>query len=255
MIKYFISYNKEMKDKAVVFENVEKYFLYTHQKTLKEMIQAIFKKRKTIERVHALKNINLTIDKGETVGVIGRNGAGKSTLLKLIAGVSQPTVGKVQVNGRVVPLIELGAGFHPELTGRENIFLNGVILGLSENEIKEKINQIIEFSEIEKFIDTPVKFYSSGMYMRLAFSVSVFVNPDILLVDEILAVGDNQFQKKCLAKMEEFKKNGVTIIFVSHSLETIKQFCQRVIYLKAGKIIADGKPQEVVDYFLKNEGI
>jgi ABC-2 type transport system ATP-binding protein/lipopolysaccharide transport system ATP-binding protein len=243
-----------MKDKAVVFENVEKYFLYTHQKTLKEMIQAIFKKRKTVEQVHALKNINFTIDKGETVGVIGRNGAGKSTLLKLIAGVSQPTTGKVQVNGRVVPLIELGAGFHPELTGRENIFLNGVILGLSENEIKEKINQIIEFSEIEKFIDTPVKFYSSGMYMRLAFSVSVFVNPDILLVDEILAVGDNQFQKKCLAKMEEFKKNGVTIVFVSHSLETIKQFCRRVIYLKTGKIVADGKSQQVIDYFLKNEG-
>jgi ABC-2 type transport system ATP-binding protein len=242
-----------MKDKAVVFENVEKYFLYTHQKTLKEMIQAILKKRKTVERVHALKNINLTINKGETVGVIGRNGAGKSTLLKLIAGVSQPTVGKVQVNGRVVPLIELGAGFHPELTGRENIFLNGVILGLSENEIKEKINQIIEFSEIEKFIDTPVKFYSSGMYMRLAFSVSVFVNPDILLVDEILAVGDNQFQRKCLAKMEEFKKNGVTIVFVSHSLETIKQFCRRVIYLKTGKIVADGKSQQVIDYFLKNE--
>jgi ABC-type polysaccharide/polyol phosphate transport system ATPase subunit len=253
MIKYFISYNKEMKSKAVVFENVEKYFLYTHQKTLKEMIQAIFKKRKTVERVHALKNINLTIDKGETVGVIGRNGAGKSTLLKLIAGVSQPSVGKVKVYGRVVPLIELGAGFHPELTGRENIFLNGVILGLSENEIKEKINQIIEFSEIEKFIDTPVKFYSSGMYMRLAFSVSVFVNPDILLVDEILAVGDNQFQKKCLEKMEEFKKNGVTIIFVSHSLETIRKFCQRVIYLKAGKIIADGKSQQVIDYFLSNE--
>jgi ABC-type polysaccharide/polyol phosphate transport system ATPase subunit len=243
-----------MKDEAVVFENVEKYFLYAHQKTLKEMFQALFKRKKTLERIHALKNVNLTIEKGEIVGVIGRNGAGKSTLLKLIAGVSSPTSGKVTVHGRVVPLIELGAGFHPELTGRENIFLNGVILGLSEREIKHKINEIIEFSEIEKFIDTPVKFYSSGMYMRLAFSVSVFVNPDILLVDEILAVGDNQFQKKCLAKMEEFKKNGVTIVFVSHSLETIKQFCQRVIYLKAGKIIADGKPQEVVDYFLKNEG-
>lgn len=242
-------------DLAIKFDKVEKYFLYTHQKTLKEMIQALFKKNKTLERIHALKNISLEIKRGETVGIIGRNGAGKSTLLKLIAGVSQPTSGNVYVNGRVVPLIELGAGFHPELTGRENIFLNGVILGLSEKEIKTKINQIIEFSEIKKFIDTPVKFYSSGMYMRLAFSVSVFVDPDILLVDEILAVGDNQFQNKCLARMEEFKKKGVTIIFVSHSLETVKKFCQRVIYLKEGKIITDGQSEEVINYYLSNEKI
>lgn len=240
---------------AVKFEKVEKYFLYTHQKTLKEMIQAIFKRNKTLERIHALKNINLEIKKGETVGVIGRNGAGKSTLLKLIAGVSQPNSGKIFVNGRVVPLIELGAGFHPELTGRENIFLNGVILGLSEKEIRLKIDKIIEFSEIKKFIDTPVKYYSSGMYMRLAFSVSVFVDPDILLVDEILAVGDNQFQNKCLTRMEEFKKNGVTIIFVSHSLETVKKFCQRVVYLKEGKIVADDQPEKVINYYLQNEKI
>ncbi len=240
---------------AIKFEKVEKYFLYTHQKTLKEMIQALFKRKKTLERIHALKNINLEIKKGETVGIIGRNGAGKSTLLKLVAGVSQPNSGNVFVNGRVVPLIELGAGFHPELTGRENIFLNGVILGLSEKEIKSKIDQIIEFSEIKKFIDTPVKFYSSGMYMRLAFSVSVFVDPEILLVDEILAVGDNQFQNKCLARMEEFKKKGVTIIFVSHSLETVKKFCQRVIFLKEGKIITDGQPEKVIYDYLKNEKI
>lgn len=240
-------------DLTIKFEKVEKYYLYTHQKTLKEMIQAIYKRNKTLERIHALKNINLEIKKGETVGVIGRNGAGKSTLLKLIAGVSQPTSGKIFVNGRVVPLIELGAGFHPELTGRENIFLNGVILGLSEKEIRSKIDQIIEFSEIKKFIDTPVKYYSSGMYMRLAFSVSVFVDPDILLVDEILAVGDNQFQTKCLKRMEEFKKNGVTIIFVSHSLETIKKFCQRVVYLRKGEIIADNQPEKVIDYYLQNE--
>lgn len=240
---------------AIKFEKVEKYFLYTHQKTLKEMIQAIFKRNKTLERIHALKNINLEIKKGETVGVIGRNGAGKSTLLKLIAGVSQPNSGKIFVNGRVVPLIELGAGFHPELTGRENIFLNGVILGLSEKEIRLKIDKIIEFSEIKKFIDTPVKYYSSGMYMRLAFSVSVFVDPDILLVDEILAVGDNQFQNKCLTRMEEFKKNGVTIIFVSHSLETVKKFCQRVVYLKEGKIVADDQPEKVINYYLQNEKI
>lgn len=240
-------------DLAIKFENVEKYFLYAHQKTLKEMIQALFKRRKTLERIHALKNINLEIKKGETVGIIGRNGAGKSTLLKLIAGVSQPSSGKITVYGRVVPLIELGAGFHPELTGRENIFLNGVILGLSEKEIKSRIEKIIEFAEIKKFIDTPVKFYSSGMYMRLAFSVSIFVDPDILLVDEILSVGDIQFQNKCLARMDEFKKGGVTIIFVSHSLETVKKFCQRVIYLKEGKIIADGRPEKVIDYYLKEK--
>lgn len=231
---------------AIIFEKVEKEYLLQHQKTLKEMIDALFKRKKTLERVQALKNITLTIKKGETLGVIGKNGAGKSTLLKLIAGVSYPSKGKVKVYGRVVPLIELGAGFHPELTGRENIYLNGVILGLTEKQIKEKIKEIILFSEIEKFIDTPVKFYSSGMYMRLAFSVSVFVDPEILLIDEILAVGDSYFQKKCLNKMNEFKKKGVTIVFVSHNLETIKNFCHRVIYLKEGKIIADGKPDAVL---------
>lgn len=233
----------------VIFKNVDKYYLLQHQKTLKEMIDAFFKKKKTLERVHALKNINLKIKKGETVGIIGKNGAGKSTLLKLIAGVSQPTNGRIFVTGRVVPLIELGAGFHPELTGRENIYLNGVILGLSEKEIRQRVNEIIKFSEIEKFIDTPVKFYSSGMYMRLAFSVSVFVDPEILLVDEILAVGDEQFQKKCLQRMSEFKKNGVTIVFVSHNLNIVKNFCSRVLYLQEGKIIFDGKPEEAINYY------
>lgn len=235
----------------VVFENVEKYYLLQHQKTLKEMIDAFFKKKKTLELVHALKNINLKIKKGESLGIIGKNGAGKSTLLKLIAGVSQPTKGKIKVTGRVVPLIELGAGFHPELTGRENIFLNGVILGLSEKEIKAKMKEIINFSEIEKFIDTPVKFYSSGMYMRLAFSISVFVEPEILLVDEILAVGDTYFQKKCLDKMIEFKKRGVTIVFVSHNLEAIKNFCSRAVYLKEGKIIFDDQPEKTIAYYQK----
>lgn len=236
---------------AVVFENVEKYYLLQYQKTLKEMIDAFFKRKKTLERVHALKNINLKIKKGDTLGIIGKNGAGKSTFLKLIAGVSQPTKGNVYVSGRVVPLIELGAGFHPELTGKENIYLNGVILGLTEKEIKEKIKAIIDFSQLEKFIDTPVKFYSSGMYMRLAFSVSVFVDPEILLVDEILAVGDEQFQKKCLKRMTEFKKRGTTIIFVSHNLEIIKTFCTRAIYLKEGEVIYDGEPKKTISYYQK----
>lgn len=238
---------------AVEFKNVSKTYPLFYQKTLKELIDSFFKGKKIIEKVQALKNVSFTIKKGETVGIIGKNGAGKSTLLKLIAGVSSPTTGKVYVFGRVSPLIELGAGFHPELTGKENIFLNGVLMGLSEEFLKEKYQEIINFSEIEKkFIDMPVKHYSSGMYMRLAFSVAVFVEPDILLVDEILAVGDVAFQKKCLAKMEEFKKKGVTIIFVSHSLNDIKNFCNRLIYLKEGKIVYDGQVMEGIKIYIKD---
>lgn len=238
---------------AVEFKNVSKTYPLFYQKTLKELIDSFFKGKKIIEKVQALKNVSFTIKKGETVGIIGKNGAGKSTLLKLIAGVSSPTTGKVYVFGRVSPLIELGAGFHPELTGKENIFLNGVLMGLSEEFLKEKYQEIINFSEIEKkFIDMPVKHYSSGMYMRLAFSVAVFVEPDILLVDEILAVGDVAFQKKCLAKMEEFKKKGVTIIFVSHSLNDIKNFCNRLIYLKEGKIVYDGQVMEGIKMYIKD---
>lgn len=240
-----------MDKKAIVFESVEKYFFFQHQKTLKEFIQALFKKQKTLEKVHALKNISFTIHRGQSVGIIGKNGAGKSTLLKLIAGVSVPTSGLIAVNGRVAPLIELGAGFHPELTGRENIYLNGVILGLKENYIKRKLSEIIEFSEIEKFIDIPIKYFSSGMQMRLAFSVAVFVDPEILLIDEILAVGDIEFQKKCLKKMEEFKKRGVTIVFVSHSMDSVENFCERVIYLEEGKVEFDGKTETGIKLYLK----
>ena len=238
----------------IIFNNVNKYFFLQHQKTLKELVQAIFKKQKTLERVHALKNLNFSIKKGETVGVVGKNGAGKSTLLKLIAGVSFPTSGEVKVNGRIAPLIELGAGFHPELTGKENIFLNGVILGMEEGYLVDKFKDIVDFSEIEmKFIYTPVKYYSSGMYMRLAFAVAVFTQPEILLVDEILAVGDIAFQEKCLKKMAEFKRQGVTIIFVSHALETVKSFCSRVIYLKKGELIYDGNVEEGINRYINEK--
>jgi len=238
----------------IIFNNVNKYFFLQHQKTLKELVQAIFKKQKTLERVHALKNLNFSIKKGETVGVVGKNGAGKSTLLKLIAGVSFPTSGEVKVNGRIAPLIELGAGFHPELTGKENIFLNGVILGMEEGYLVYKFKDIVDFSEIEmKFIYTPVKYYSSGMYMRLAFAVAVFTQPEILLVDEILAVGDIAFQEKCLKKMAEFKRQGVTIIFVSHALETVKSFCSRVIYLKKGELIYDGNVEEGINRYINEK--
>lgn len=234
---------------TISFQNVNKYFYFQHQKTLKELIQAFFRRKKTLERVHALKNASFSIAKGETVGIIGKNGAGKSTMLKLIAHVSSPTSGDVTINGRVSPLIELGAGFHPELTGRENIFLNGVILGLKESYIEEKLHDIIAFSELKEFIDLPVKHYSSGMYMRLGFSVAIFTDPDILLVDEVLAVGDAQFQKKCIEKMVEFKKKGVTIIFVSHSLETVKAFCPRIIYLKNGAVEFDGNGEEGIERY------
>lgn len=237
----------------IIFNNVNKYFFLQHQKTLKELVQAIFKKQKTLERVHALKNLNFFIKKGEVVGIVGKNGAGKSTLLKLIAGVSAPTSGSLEIKEMVSPLIELGAGFHPELTGRENIFLNGVILGLKEDYIKKKFNEIVAFSEIARFIDTPIKYYSSGMYMRLAFSVAIFTDPKILLVDEILAVGDTDFQAKCLAKMNEFKDKGVTIIFVSHALETVRAFCTRVLYLKKGELMYDGEVNKGIDQYINEK--
>lgn len=236
----------------IKFQHVFKNYSFFHQKTLKEFFQAFFTRRKTVDEVKALKDVSFSIGKGESVGVIGRNGAGKSTLLKLIAGVSVQTRGKINVYGRVVPLIELGAGFHPELTGKENIFLNGVILGMEEKYLVEKFLEIVEFSEIPmKFIYTPIKYYSSGMFMRLAFSVAVFSKPQILLVDEILAVGDVRFQQKCLDKMEEFKKQKVTIIFVSHSIEQIKNFCQRVIWLKEGRLEYDGKVEEGIKRYIK----
>lgn len=235
----------------ISFEGVDKYFYLQHQKTLKELVQAMFTKKSTHDRVHALRNISFKIGKGETVGIIGKNGAGKSTLLKLIAGVSFPTSGTAKIEGRIAPLIELGAGFHPELSGKENIFLNGVILGMDEQYLVDVFQKIVDFSEIDmKFIYTPVKYYSSGMYMRLAFSVAIFTNPDILLIDEILAVGDTAFQQKCMDKMKEFKKQGVTTIYVSHSMESVKTFCDRVIYLKDGQIAFDGDPETGVDMYL-----
>lgn len=235
----------------IEFSSVEKYFYLQYQKTIKELVAAIFHQKKTLERVHALKNVSFKINKGETIGVIGKNGAGKSTLLKLMAGVSSPTSGRIKINGRISPLIELGAGFHPELTGKENIFLNGVILGMEEKFLIDKFQEIVDFSEIDrKFIYTPVKYYSSGMYMRLAFAVAVFTQPDILLIDEILSVGDTAFQAKCIRKMEEFKKLGVTTIFVSHSLEMVKQFCSRVIYLKEGKVEFDGNVEEGINRYI-----
>jgi len=239
-------------DTVISFKNVNKYFDLQHQKTLKELFNALTRRQKTKESVHALSDVTFEVTKGETVGIIGRNGAGKSTMLKLIAGVSAPTSGQVQITGRVAPLIELGAGFHPELTGKENIFLNGVILGIDEKYLVDKFLDIVEFSEIEKkFIYTPVKYYSSGMYARLAFSVAMFTKPEILLVDEVLSVGDAKFKEKCFKKMDEFKKQKVTIIYVTHANSQVKTFCDRVIYLKKGKVVFDGDPKRGVAMYTK----
>ncbi len=221
-------------DVAISFSHVTKNFSQQSQKTFKEFLPALFFGEKTVDRFTVFKDISFEIKKGECVGIIGPNGSGKSTILKLIAKVMSPTSGKVHVHGKVSPLIELGAGMHPELSGRENIYLNGSILGLKRKQIDENFKSILDFSEMTEFIDQPVKHYSSGMYMRLAFSIAIHVNPEILLVDEILAVGDTAFQEKCFKKMEEFKKDkNVTIIFVSHSLAQIKTFCTKAMYINS----------------------
>jgi lipopolysaccharide transport system ATP-binding protein len=199
----------------------------------------------------ALEDIDFTIEKGEVVGIIGRNGAGKSTLLKVLSQITPPTTGEVRLGGRVGSLLEVGTGFHPELTGRENIFLNGAILGMRKKEIERKLEEIIEFAGIKKFIDTPVKRYSSGMYVRLAFSVAAHLEPEILLVDEVLAVGDTAFQKKCLGKMEDVtKKEGRTILFVSHNMGAIRNLCNRTILLDGGKVIAIGETESVIEKYM-----
>lgn len=211
-----------------------------------------FKKRKQ-EYFWALKDIDLEIEKGEVVGFVGPNGAGKSTLLKVVSGVMKPTNGKVEVNGVISPMIELGAGFDSELTARENIFLNAAILGYSEEFIKSKFDEIVEFSELKEFLDVPVKNFSSGMIARLAFSIATVVDPEILVVDEILSVGDINFQEKSRKKMEEMIKGGTTVLFVSHSLATIKSICTRVVWIDHGKIKMIGDAKEVCDLYYKSQ--
>src|ERR1043166_2765598 len=194
----------------------------------------------------AIKDVSFEVQPGEVVGIIGRNGAGKSTLLKILSRITKPTKGRVEINGRVGSLIEVGSGFHPELTGRENVYLNGSILGMTRREINKKLDSIVEFAELRQFIDTPVKRYSSGMYVRLGFSIAAHLDPDILLLDEVLAVGDASFQRKCIQRITELKKNGTTIVFISHDLRAVQQLCDRVILLKSGRIEADGNPAETI---------
>jgi lipopolysaccharide transport system ATP-binding protein len=200
--------------------------------------------------IWALKDVSFKIYRGEVVGLIGRNGAGKSTILKVLSEITEPSEGSAIIHGRVGCLLEIGTGFHPELTGRENIFLNGAILGMAKSEIEQKFEQIVDFAEVEKFLDTPVKHYSSGMYLRLAFGVAAHLEPDILIVDEVLAVGDAAFQKKCLGKMHDVSKGGRTVLFVSHNMGAIAQLCTRVLWLNEGRLKLEGPPHEVIGAYL-----
>jgi len=220
---------------AITAENIYKSYNLQKQKTFKEFLPALLSGQKTKISFNALSGINFQLLKGESLGILGRNGSGKSTLLKLIAGVTKPSDGRLSVKGKIAPLIELGAGFHPELTGRENVYLNGSILGIRKKDMDKLYPAIVAFAELEDFMDEPIKFYSSGMYMRLAFSVAVAEMPDILLVDEILAVGDIRFQKKCLKRMEEFLKNGSTLVMVSHSPAQLASYCRKGLLLDKGR--------------------
>ncbi len=203
------------------------------------------------ETIWALRDVTMSVQPGEVVGVIGRNGAGKSTLLKILSRITEPTLGRVELYGRVGSLLEVGTGFHPELTGRENIQLNGAILGMTRAEIDRKFDEIVAFSEIEKFLDTPVKRYSSGMHMRLAFAVASHLEPEILLVDEVLAVGDAEFQKKCLGKMGDVAREGRTVLFVSHNMTAVQNLCQRVAWMQDGRLLEDGDSRQVISRYLK----
>ena len=214
----------------------------------------VFNKAPPVEGFWALKDVSFDVEQGEVVGIIGRNGAGKSTLLKILSRITSPTEGTVELHGRVGSLLEVGTGFHPELTGRENIYLSGSILGMKRKEIDAKLDEIVKFSEIEKFLDTPVKRYSSGMYVRLAFAVAAHLEPEILLVDEVLAVGDAAFQKKCLGKMSDVAKEGRTVLFVSHQMGSIAQLCKTAILLENGKISQRGPVSEVIAGYMNQLG-
>ena len=238
-------------DDKIIVENVYKSFNVYQDKasTIKEKLLFFSRNRK--EKIEVLKNINLRIKQGETVGLIGVNGSGKSTLLKLMTKIIYPDSGKITTNGKLTSLLELGAGFHPDFSGRENIYFNASIFGLTRKEIDARLHDIIEFSELGEFIDNPVRTYSSGMYMRLAFSVAINVDAEILLIDEILSVGDQHFQEKCYNKMTELKNQGKTMVFVTHSLDVVKKLCTRAVWLYNGAIKMDGNTEKVVDEYIR----
>lgn len=257
-----------MSNEVIKLENISKRYLLGHRRNahdglrhrLEDMLRNPFhwfrnrlqNSKSQKEEFWALKEVSFGVNQGEVVGIIGRNGAGKSTLLKILSRITEPTAGRVRLKGRVASLLEVGTGFHAELTGRENIYLNGAILGMKKIEIRRKFDEIVAFSEVEGFLDTPVKRYSSGMYVRLAFAVAAHLEPEILLVDEVLAVGDAAFQKKCLGKMGEVSRGGRTILFVSHNMEAVRTLCQRVILIEGGKIGAEGNMESVLEtYFAR----
>lgn len=233
---------------AIEVKGISKQFVLRHTRSLKEAFVWLIKGRKgdLSAKFYALNNVDLQVRQGETVALLGFNGSGKSTLLKHISGVMIPDAGTVRTRGRVAGLIEVGAGFHPDLSGRDNVYLNGAILGMTEEQIDDRFESIVEFSEIGQFIDTEVKFYSSGMYLRLAFSVAVHTDPEVFLVDEILAVGDEPFQKKCLAKIRELAAEGKTLVVVSHDLDLVSKICSRGVLLDHGKVVFDGPVEDAV---------
>lgn len=239
------------KEDVIIINNVTKTFnvFYDKANTIKEKLLFWKSSRKEVRIV--LKDINLTIKKGEVVGLIGINGSGKSTLLKLMTKIIYPNKGTVETHGKLTSLLELGAGFHPDFSGRENIYFNASIFGLTRKDIDKRLNDIIEFSELQEFIDNPVRTYSSGMYMRLAFSVAINVDAEILLIDEILSVGDQHFQEKCFEKIEDLKKQGKTIVFVSHGMDAVERFCTRAIWLHDGIIKKDGDTKSVIKEYLE----
>lgn len=262
-----------MSDTVIRVENLGKKYLLRHQqegnsqyKALRDVLtdgaKAIGRRLNPLhkgsfdnpdkEEFWALKDVSFEIKQGDRVGIIGRNGAGKSTLLKIISRITEPTTGRISIKGRVASLLEVGTGFHPELTGRENIFLNGAVLGMGKAEIKKKFDEIVAFAEVEKFLDTPVKRYSSGMYVRLAFAVAAHLEPEILVVDEVLAVGDAQFQKKCLGKMEDVSQEGRTVLFVSHQMSAIEKLCSSGILLSRGQVKFLGSSKEAINYYLQD---
>lgn len=239
-------------------QSISKKFRLTHERkpylSLRESMMGIFRKStSTNEEFYALRDVSFQVQPGESLGIIGKNGAGKSTLLKILSKITPPSSGKIVVRGRIASLLEVGTGFHPELSGRENIFLNGSILGMKRKEIAAKFDEIVDFSGTEKFLDTPLKHFSSGMQLRLAFSVAAFLEPEILVIDEVLAVGDAEFQKKCIGKMEDVSRNGRTLLFVSHNIGAVNQLCKNALLLEGGKLKTQGKAADVSRAYLDSE--
>lgn len=243
-----------MREAAISIRELRKEFLLSHAGVGSIKTLLLWWRRKELEHLQVLKGLTLDVKKGESVAVVGRNGAGKSTLLSLIARVYKPTSGSIEVNGRIAPLLELGAGFHPDLTGVENIFFNGVILGVPRAEMRKRVEPIIEFAELRRHIDAPVRTYSSGMLARLGFAVAVHVGADVLLVDEVLAVGDVEFEQKCYRQIDAFRAQGGSILFVSHNMESVRRVADRCIWLKDGEIHLEGAPEEVIGAYERAAG-